>query len=114
MAASRCGCGCGLLMNSVARVLCRTCFVERQVSVGFADPKKSYTRPFARSVIELARMMTLADVARHVQISWDTARGIVGDDLQRRFAKPKLRSLKRIAIDESYLGKRHKIGRAHV
>ena len=52
--------------------------------------------------------MTLADVARHLQISWDVAKGIVGDDLQRRFAKPKLRSLKRIAIDEIDLGKRHK------
>ena len=35
-------------------------------------------------------------------------KGIVGDDLQRRFAKPKLRSLKRIAIDEVDLGKKHK------
>ena len=34
-------------------------------------------------------MMTLADVARHLQISWDVAKGI-------------------IAIDEIYLGKRHK------
>ena len=66
------------------------------------------TRPFARYVIELARMMTLADVARHLQISWDVVKGIVGDDLQRRFAQPKLRSLKRIAIDEIYLGKQHK------
>lgn len=52
--------------------------------------------------------MTLADVARHLENSWDIVRDIVGDDLQRRFAKPKLRSLKRIAIDEIYLGKRHK------
>jgi len=96
------------LRMTVPRVLCRTCFVDRQVKVGFADPKKSYTRSFARYVIELAAMMTLADVARHLQISWDVAKGIVGDDLQRRFAKPKLRSLKRIAIDEIYLGKRHK------
>ena len=92
------------LRMTVPRVLCRTCFVDRQVKVGFADPKKSYTRSFARYVIEV----TLADVARHLQISWDVAKGIVGDDLQRRFAKPKLRSLKRIAIDEIYLGKRHK------
>ena len=52
-------------------------------------------------------MMTLADVARHLQIRWDVAQGIVGDDLQRRFAKPKPRSLKRIAIDEIDLGQRH-------
>ena len=108
LAASRCGCGCGLLLKTVPRVLCRTCVVDRQVKIGFADPKKSYTRSFARYVIELAGMMTLADVARHLQIRWDIVKGIVGEDLQRRFAQPKLRSLKRIAIDEIDLGKRHK------
>ena len=95
------------LRLTVPRVLCRTCFVDRPVKIGFADPKKSYTRSFARSVIELAGMMTLADVARHLQIRWDIVKGIVGDDLERRFAKPKRRSLKRIAIDEIDLGKRH-------
>jgi transposase len=96
------------LRMTVPRVLCRTCFVDRQVTIGFADPKKSYTRSFARYVVELARMMTLADVARHLQISWDVVKGIVGDDLERRFAQPKLRSLRRIAIDEIHLGKKHK------
>ena len=69
------------LRMTVPRVLCRTCFVDRQVTIGFADPKKSYTRSFARYVIELAGMMTLADVARHLQISWDVVKGIVGDDI---------------------------------
>ena len=96
------------LRMTVPRVLCRTCFADRQVKLGFADAKKSYTRSFARYVIELAAMMTLADVARHLQISWDVVKGIVGEDLERRFSKPKLRSLKRVAIDEIYLGKKHK------
>ena len=96
------------LRMTVPRVLCRTCFAQRQVTVAFADPKKSYTRSFARYAIELAAMMTLSDVARHLQISWDVVKSIVGEDLQRRFAKPKLRSLKRIAIDEIYLGTKHK------
>ena len=96
------------LRMTVPRVLCRTCFVERQVPIGFADPKKMSTNAFARSVIELARMLTLADVARHLQVSWDVVKGIVGDDLQRRFAQPQRRSLQRIALDEISLGKRHK------
>jgi hypothetical protein len=56
---------------TVPRVLCRTCFAQRQVKIAFADPKTSYTWSFARYVIELAAMMTLADVARHLQVSWD-------------------------------------------
>lgn len=76
------------LRMTVPRVLCRTCFADRQVKLRFADPKKSYTRSFARYVIELSGMMTLADVARHRQISWDIVKGIVSDEI--------------------YLGKRHK------
>ena len=53
-------------------------------------------------------MMTLADMARPLQISGDVAKGIVGDDLQRRFAKPTLRALKRIVIDEISLGQQRK------
>ena len=96
------------LRMPVPRVWCPRCGVERQVKLRFADHKKSYTRAFARYVIALARIMTLAAVARHLEISWDLAKSIVGDDLQRRFARPRLRSLRRIAIDEIYLGKKHK------
>ncbi len=84
------------LRMTVPRVFCRTCFAQRQVKVAFADSRLSYTRSFARYVIELAAMMTLADVARHLQVSWDVVKGIVSDDFQRRFA-----------IDEIYLGKKH-------
>ena len=54
------------------------------------------------------RLKCVLLVGDHLQLSWDVVKGIAGDDLQRRFAKPKLRSLKRIAIDEIYLGKKHK------
>ena len=74
------------LRMTVPRVLCRTCFAQRQVTVAFADPKKSYTRSFARYAIELAARMTLSDVARHLQISWDVVKSIVGENLQRWFA----------------------------
>ena len=73
---------------------------------GVADSKKSWIRFFARYVVEVAEMMTLADVARHFQISWDVAEGIVGES-RRWVTKPKLQALKRIAISEIYLGKRH-------
>jgi len=52
--------------------------------------------------------MTLADAARHLQVSWNVVKGIVSDDLRQRFSKPKVRSPKRIAIDENYLRKKHK------
>jgi transposase len=88
----------------VARVWCPRCDSTRQVKIGFADPKKRYTRSFARYALELSRHMTIQDVANHLQVSWDTIKDIQASNLQRRFGKPKLRNLKQIAIDEIHIG----------
>src|SRR4051812_10031832 len=41
----------------VPRVLCFACGKVRQVKLGFADPKKHYTRAFERYVLDLSRHM---------------------------------------------------------
>src|SRR5260370_11843980 len=89
----------------VPRVLCFNCGVIRQVKVGFADPKKRYTRAFERYVLELSRLMTIQDVAKHLDVSWDTVKDIQALSLQRRFGKPKLHKLRQIAINEIAVGK---------
>jgi transposase len=91
----------------VARVWCPVCDTVRQVKIGFADPKKRYTRSFERYALELSRHMTIKDVAKHLQVSWDTIKEIQANSLQRRFGKPKLHKLKQIAIDEIAIGKGH-------
>jgi len=48
----------------VARVHCRSCDKIRQVKVPLAEVQRTYTRAFARYVLELCRRMTIADVAR--------------------------------------------------
>jgi transposase len=92
----------------VARVWCPRCDSVRQVKIGFADPKKRYTRSFERYALELSRHMTIKDVAEHLQVSWDTIKDIQAGNLQRRFGKPKLHKLKQIAIDEIAVGKGHR------
>jgi transposase len=52
--------------------------------------------------------MTIKDVAAHLGVSWDVIRNIQKCNLNRRFARPKLGKLKRIAIDEICIGKDHK------
>ena len=89
----------------VPRIKCRDCNAVRQTPIEFADPRRSYTRSFAQYVLELARMMTIQDVAVHLGVSWDVVKEIVKNDLQRRFGKPKLRDLRQIAIDEISIGK---------
>lgn len=92
----------------VPRVECQACGVRRRVRVSFAEPKRRHTKSFERYVMELLQFMTPQDVARHLGLSWDVANEIQKRRLGRRFARPKLKHLRRIAIDEIYLGKRHK------
>ena len=96
------------IVFEVPRVYCHPCQANRQVKIGFADPKKHYTRSFERYALELSRCMTIQDVADHLQVGWDTIKDIQAKNLQRRFSKPKLRKLKQIAIDEINIGKGHR------
>jgi transposase len=93
---------------AIPRVECRTCGVARQVEIPFAEFRRSYTKSFERYVLELSRSMTIRDVARHLDISWDLVKEIPKRDLSRRYSKPKLKHLRRIAIDEIAIAKGHK------
>jgi transposase len=96
------------LVLAVARIGCRRCGLVRQVKIDFADPRFSYTRAFERYALELSRHMTIQDVARHLNVSWDVIKDMQKRDLQRRYARPKLGRLRQIAIDEIYIGRRQR------
>ena len=96
-----------LLQLKVPRLLCFECLHVRQTKLGFADPKKHYTRAFERYALDLSRHMTIRDVAEHLQVSWDTIKEIQARSLQKWFGKPKLRHLRQLAIDEIAIGKGH-------
>lgn len=93
------------IVFEVPRLYCIRCCVVRQAKIGFAAPKKRYTRSFERYALELSRHMTIKDVAEHLQVSWDTIKEIQSNHLQRTFGKPKLHKLRQIAIDEINIGK---------
>ncbi len=93
---------------AVPRVECAACGAIRQVPLGFADSRVTYTRSFERYALELSGYMTIKDVADHLGITWDVIKGIQKRNLRRRFAKPKLKHLKQIAIDEISVGKGHR------
>ena len=90
------------------RVGCLRCGSIRQVSLGFADPRFSYTHAFERYALELSKRMTIQDVARHLSISWDVIKEMQKRDLTRRFSKPCLKDLQMIAIDEISVRKGHR------
>ena len=91
---------------NIARVFCSRCAITRQVKVEFADEHRRCARSFERYVLELSRHMTIQAVAQHLQIGWDLVKEIQKRDLQRRYAKPKLKHLKEIAIDEICTGRK--------
>jgi transposase len=97
-----------LVALPIPRVECLACGVVRQVKVPFADPRRSYTSAFERYALELSRRMTIRDVAMHLDVSWDVIKDIQKRDLGRRYAKPKLKHLRRIAIDEIAVAKGHR------
>jgi transposase len=97
-----------VLVLPVPRVECRACGAVRQVDVTFADPRRSYTRRFERYVLGLSRRMTVRDVAAHLGVGWDLVKDVQKRDLSRRYAKPKLKHLRRIAVDEIAVAKGHR------
>lgn len=102
------GCRPVSLQLDVQRVECLVCGVVRQANLGFADPRRTYTKGFERYALWLLRYMTVKDVASHLGVSWDTIKDIRKRNLERRFSKPKLKHLRRIAIDEICIGHGHR------
>jgi transposase len=92
----------------IPRLACQECGAVRQAAIGFAEPRRTYTRSFERFVLDLSRHMTIKDVACHLGVGWDMVKEIQKKSLQRRFGKPKLKGVKQIAIDEISTGKGHK------
>jgi transposase len=92
----------------IPRVECQDCGAVRQVKVPFADPRRSYTNAFERYALELSRRMTIRDVAKHLGVGWDMIKGIQKRDLSRRYARPKVKHLRHIAIDEIAIAKGHR------
>jgi len=52
--------------------------------------------------------MTIKDTARHLGVSWDVVKDIQKRYLSKRYAKPRLKELELIAIDEICIGKGHR------
>jgi transposase len=92
----------------IPRVECQVCKVVRQVEVPFAEARRTYTKTFERYALELSRRMTIRGVAKHLGVGWDVIKDIQKRDLSRRYAKPKLKHLRRIAIDEIAVAKGHR------
>ena len=96
------------LMVRIPRLFCKACGSIRQANLDFADPKKHYTRSLERFVIDLCRIMTIADAAQFTGLSWDTVKEIDKSYLRDKYQSVSLAAVRYIAIDEVYLGRKRK------
>jgi transposase len=92
----------------VPRLECKACGAVRQADVPFAPGQHGYTKRFARYVVELARHMTMWDVAQHLGVSWNLVKELWKGELRRRFRRPRLKDLRLVAIDEISIGSGHR------
>jgi len=96
------------IVFDVPRIECRECRALQQVPIPFARPRRRHVRAFERYVLDLLQSMTCEDVAKHLGVSWGRIREIESERLRRTFAKPRLKDVKHIAIDEIAVRKGHK------
>jgi len=96
------------IVFDVPRIECRECRALQQVPIPFARPRRRHIRAFERYVLDLLQSMTCEDVAKHLGVSWGRIREIESERLRRTFAKPRLKDVKHIAIDEIAVRKGHK------
>ena len=77
----------------VPRVGYKACGAVRQAEVGFAPGRHRYTKRFARYVLELARCMSIWDVAQHLGVSWNLVKTILKADLRKPYWEGKEKSV---------------------
>jgi len=99
---------CVRLLIDVPRVECEACGTVRQVPLTGMAERHRCTRSFVRYVVELRKMMTIRDLARHLGVSEWLVRTIEKEYLHAHFAKPRLKDTTKIAVDELSIGGGHR------
>ncbi|MEI8016501.1 MAG: ISL3 family transposase [Nitrospira sp.] len=91
----------------VPRVRCLSCGSKTWHQPTFVEGQRQITKDFVQTIEFWLSRLTIQDVVETFGVSWNTVCEI---DVQRlkKLAKPGLKELKRLAIDENYLGKSHK------
>ena len=89
------------------RIKCLACGCKTWHQPKFAEGQRQITKVFERFIESWLSRLTINDVVEMFGVSWNTVCEI---DVRRlkKLSRPALSSLKRLALDENYLGKTHK------
>jgi transposase len=97
-----------IIRLNAQRVECCNCGMVRRMKVEFAVPRYGYIKRLEKYVLTLLRRATMKDVAALVGLGWDAVKDIQKRHLTKRFRLPRLKGVRRIAIDEICIGKGHR------
>lgn len=89
------------------KLLCPTCHGTHIEDLGLFHPYLRVTNLLARYVYHLCRVMTVSEVADHLDLNWKTVKAIDKHYLERDYGKPDYKGLRILAVDEISLRKGH-------
>jgi transposase len=95
------------LQVAYRKIWCSECGGVRVEHLSFADAAKRVTHRLARYVYDLCKVMTVQDVATHLDLDPKTVKAIDKTFLEQEFAKTDTNNLQVLAIDEIALRKGH-------
>jgi len=89
------------------KIWCSNCGGVRVEQLDFADASKRVTHRLARYVYDLCKVMTVQDVAEHLELNPKTVKAIDKSFLEKSFGQTDGHGLRVLAIDEIALRKGH-------
>jgi len=89
------------------KLLCAHCQGIHIEDLELFHPYLRVTTRFARYIYQLCELMTVSEVAQHLDIDWKTVKNIDKFYLERDYGQPDLKGLRILAIDEISIRKGH-------
>jgi transposase len=97
-----------MLQVDYRKIWCNNCGGVRVEQLSFADASVRVTRRLARYIHELCKMLTIKDVAEHLDLDPKTVKAIDKSFLEEAFGQDNFHDLKVLMIDEIALHKGHR------
>ena len=89
------------------KVFCARCHGIHIEDLELFHPYLRVTKRLARYIYQLCKLMTVSEVARHLDIDWKTIKNIDKLYLERDYGQPDLTGLRILAVDEISIRKGH-------
>ncbi len=90
------------------KVFCPRCQGIYIEDLGLLHPYLRVTIRLARYVYQLCQMMTVSDVADHLDLNWKTVKAIDKQYLEKNYGQPDYDGLRILAVDEIAMRKGHR------